>query len=105
MLGVPYACSIGGFATLTGTGPNIVLTGQLLQLYPKLDPLSFAQWTFFALPLSLTFLVLTYFWLRFMERQSGFGFKPRVEFPTVSQEEVDQQVRDGNQDYAHSGYC
>ncbi len=60
VLGVAYAANIGGMATLTGTGPNLVLAGQLITLYPDADGLSFATWLGFALPLSL--LVLAMAW-------------------------------------------
>jgi len=56
LLGLAYAASIGGMATLIGTPPNAILVAQFEQLFPQAPSISFASWTLMALPFSLVFL-------------------------------------------------
>jgi sodium-dependent dicarboxylate transporter 2/3/5 len=63
MLGIAYACSIGGTATLIGTPPNMIFAGQSKALFPDLPEVGFVQWIQFALPLALGFLALTWVYL------------------------------------------
>ena len=61
MLGIAYAASIGGVATLIGTPPNAILAGVVENLYQL--RISFATWMGFGLPLSLVMLSIAWFYL------------------------------------------
>ncbi|MFP4611233.1 MAG: SLC13 family permease [Thiohalophilus sp.] len=61
MLGIAYAASIGGVATLIGTPPNAILAGVVEKQYGY--SIGFAEWMLFAAPLSLIMLVITWWFL------------------------------------------
>lgn len=56
MLGIAYAASIGGLATLIGTPPNALLAGFMLETYGV--EIGFAQWMLVGLPLTIVTLPL-----------------------------------------------
>ncbi len=61
MLGIAYAASIGGMATIIGTPPNVVMVGFYRQAYNQ--DLTFLQWFKIGLPISLAVLTLCYLML------------------------------------------
>ncbi|MBT8121648.1 MAG: DASS family sodium-coupled anion symporter [Gammaproteobacteria bacterium] len=61
VLGIGYAATIGGVATLIGTPPNAIFAGVVERTYGY--SVGFLDWMRFALPLSIVMLVLTWFYL------------------------------------------
>ncbi|MEX2583912.1 MAG: DASS family sodium-coupled anion symporter [Gemmatimonadota bacterium] len=59
MLGIAYACSIGGLGTLIGTPPNALLAGYMQEAYGV--QIGFAEWMVLGVPLVLIGLPLSWF--------------------------------------------
>jgi sodium-dependent dicarboxylate transporter 2/3/5 len=83
LLGIAYGASIGGIATLVGTPPNLVLSGQYSQIYPG-KSISFAGWMLFACPLALALLAAAWAVLAVMFRPAE---KKLALSPTVFREQ------------------
>ncbi|XP_074641717.1 Na(+)/citrate cotransporter-like [Tubulanus polymorphus] len=87
LLSIAYAANTGGIATLTGTGPNLVLKGQLDQLFDGDSGITFASWMAFCLPISVLMFTFCWLWLQvlFMGFKRTFtGFcDPRHSDPAV----------------------
>lgn len=63
MLGIAYAASIGGVATLVGTPPNIVFAGMVRSLFPNAAEIGFLDWFKIGFPFVIVFLPATWFYL------------------------------------------
>ncbi|CAN6218137.1 unnamed protein product [Urochloa humidicola] len=53
VLGITFASTIGGMATLTGTGANIILVGMWSTYFPEQPPITFSSWMSFGFPMAL----------------------------------------------------
>jgi len=60
-LGIAYSSSIGGIATLIGTPPNPAFIRIFSISFPNAPEITFAQWFFFAFPISILFLIIAWF--------------------------------------------
>ncbi len=66
LLGIAYASSIGGMATLIGTPPNIIFSGIYEKYFPELSSFSFIRWSFYILPLSAILFSIIWLYLAFI---------------------------------------
>lgn len=74
MLGIAYAASIGGVATLIGTPPNAILAGVVESTYGI--SISFVDWMLFATPLSIFMLAICWLYLTRLAFPPGFSRLP-----------------------------
>lgn len=58
MLGIAYAASMGGMATLVGTPPNLVLQRTFQLTFPEAPPISFGIWMIMAVPLAMCMVLV-----------------------------------------------
>ena len=85
VLGIAYAASIGGMATLVGTPPNLVFTGLVKKMYGV--EISFIQWFSFGFPIAAILLLICWKYL------TGYVLKFSIkEFPG-GKEEVESQYK------------
>lgn len=61
LLGIAYAASIGGIATLIGTPTNVIFAGVVLEKYGL--EISFANWMLFATPIAIFLLIICWYYL------------------------------------------
>ncbi|NOX88491.1 MAG: DASS family sodium-coupled anion symporter [Calditrichaeota bacterium] len=61
MLGIAYAASIGGVATIIGTPPNTILIGFIEQTYNL--QITFVQWMIFGVPLAIIMMAIAWVYL------------------------------------------
>jgi sodium-dependent dicarboxylate transporter 2/3/5 len=60
LIGIAYAASIGGTATLVGTLPNLVLAEMVQLIFPGAPEITFLKWLAFSLPLSFLLVMAAY---------------------------------------------
>lgn len=69
LLGLAYASSIGGMATLIGTAPNLIFMDFFNERYAE-PQINFANWFAMAAPLSVVLFAVCYMLLRYTYRKS-----------------------------------
>nr|XP_039252021.1 solute carrier family 13 member 5-like [Styela clava] len=67
-----YAANIGGTATLTGTGPNLIMAGQFKTTYKEAPEVDFGSWAMYAFPGMVLFLLFAWLWLQYLFLDMGF---------------------------------
>ncbi|MGC1953293.1 MAG: DASS family sodium-coupled anion symporter [Gammaproteobacteria bacterium] len=86
MLGIAYAASVGGMATLVGTPPNLAFQRVFELAFPEGPGIAFGMWFIMALPLTL--IMLAVIWVVITK----ILFRPAAHLK-VDRNIVDQQLK------------
>lgn len=72
LLAVAYSASIGGISTLVGTPPNLSFARIFAIYFPDAPEISFASWFFYAFPIVVILLTITfgYLYMVFIKNKS-----------------------------------
>jgi sodium-dependent dicarboxylate transporter 2/3/5 len=87
MLGIAYAASVGGTATLIGTPPNIIFVGMFKNLFPNSPEISFLQWMTFALPFAVFLIILIWLYL------TKFALPLKQELSSKKANIIEEEIR------------
>ncbi len=68
LLGIAYAASIGGMATMIGTPTNMIFVSQFQAIFPNQPQVTFLQWFMYGVPTSLMMLFACYGILRWQHK-------------------------------------
>lgn len=69
LIGLGFAASIGGMATLIGTAPNMIFLKEYTSAFPDGTSIGFATWMMFGIPISMVIFLGCYYALRFQFRK------------------------------------
>ncbi len=86
MLGIAYAASIGGIATLIGTPPNAILAGIVEKHFGQ--HISFLEWMIFALPLSIVMLIIAWYYL------THIAYPSEIEHLPGGKETIEKEIKE-----------
>jgi len=75
LLSIAYSASIGGIATLIGTPPNLLFVRVYKINFPNAPDITFANWFFYAFPMAVLLLAITWAYLYFVFVKSGKKFE------------------------------
>jgi len=87
MLGIAYAASCGGIATLIGTPPNIVFAGALPVLFPNAPPVDFFSWLIVGMPIAWLMVFLIWFGM------THFIYPPEIKEVPGGMELINRQIK------------
>jgi solute carrier family 13 (sodium-dependent dicarboxylate transporter), member 2/3/5 len=63
LLGIAYASSVGGIATLVGTPPNLSFARIFQIMFPSAEPIAFGSWFLMGLPITIVMLFISWIFL------------------------------------------
>eukprot|EP00004_Rigifila_ramosa_P023655 TRINITY_DN6668_c0_g1_i5.p1 TRINITY_DN6668_c0_g1~~TRINITY_DN6668_c0_g1_i5.p1 ORF type:complete len:523 (+),score=136.90 TRINITY_DN6668_c0_g1_i5:214-1569(+) len=75
VLTVMYGVTIGGSATLTGSGPPLALQGALKTIFPDAPEVSYLQWFLFAGPICVVFVLTMWVYLSMLFIPTGLDLR------------------------------
>ena len=95
-MSICMSANIGGTGTTIGTGPNLILVGNLNTIFPD-HPVTFGSWMAFAVPQMLIALFVVWIWLQLYYLPLPFCGKKKANKSKLKPEDNDSDLdKDGD---------